>query len=145
MIDLLDTAFSQYGVREESGPVDNSPQILAYFSLIGHDWVKTDETAWCAAYVNWCLKKSGYKDSGQLTARSLLGMGNPIFDPKLGDLVVLWRIAYDSVWGHVGFFIRESPEHIYMLGGNQDNQVCIKPYQRGRLLNYIRPEKLENT
>ena len=142
MIDLLNTAFSQYWVKEESGPEDNSPQILGYFDLIGHSWAKTDETAWCAAFVNWCLKKNFYEDSGLLTARSLLDTGRRVLQPRLGDLVVLWRINKDGPWGHVGFWLSNTPETILIWGGNQGNKVCAKSYPSYRLLGYIRPEKL---
>ena len=143
MNDLITTALSQYWVKEEHGSENNSPQILAYFNLLGHAWAKTDETAWCAAFVNWCLKTNGYKDSCLLTARSLLtGVGQQVFEPKLGDIGVLWRISHDGPWGHTGFWLGNTPEDILLWGGNQDNKVCAKRYPLYRLLAWIRPEKL---
>jgi hypothetical protein len=58
--------------------------------------------------------------------------------PQLGDIVVFWREKKDSWKGHVGFYINETNTHINVLGGNQNNMVCIKPYPKSRLLQYIK-------
>lgn len=142
LLNLAKIAFGEYGVRELSGVEFNSPDVLKYFNDIGQTWVKTDELAWCAAYVNWCLKAGGYVQSGKLNARSLLTVGKRLLEPHFMSIVVLWRISKDSVYGHTGFWIKETAEHIYMLGGNQNNQVCIRPYPKYRLLAHIEPQQL---
>ena len=138
---MLNRALSQYGVSEVAGDKDN-PIIVNYFKEIGHSWVKDDETAWCSAFVNWVAKKEGYEYSGKLNARSWLSMGDPIGHPEVGDVVVLWRNNKSSWMGHVGFFINQNDKYIYILGGNQNNQVCIKPYPKDRLLEYRRLKKI---
>lgn len=130
-------ALSQVGVKEIVGGVHN-PEVLKYFHEIGHEWVKTDETAWCSAFVNWVLKKANKPISGQLNARSWLSIGERVDEPKVGDLVILWRESPDSWKGHVGFFVREQGHYIYILGGNQNNSVSIKAYQKRQLLQYRR-------
>lgn len=134
---LLDIAFSEYGNKEIPGDKHN-PEILKYFTGIGHTWVKNDETSWCSAFVNWCCKGAGLEYSGKLNARSWLNIGENIQYPQLGDIVVLWREKKDSWKGHVGFFIHETDKLIYILGGNQHNQVCIMAYPKNRLLSYRR-------
>ncbi len=133
---IIDIAFTQYGIQEVSGETDN-PEVLKYFNEIGFDGESLkDETAWCAAFANWVCKQAGCDYSGKLNARSFLTVGEKVTAPKAGDIVVLWR-GNPSGWkGHVGFFIRETDTHIYMLGGNQGNQVCIAPYDKKRLLEY---------
>lgn len=133
----IEIAFTQYGIREISGKRDN-PEVLKYFNEIGFDGSKLkDETAWCAAFVNWCLLKSGISGTGKLNARSFLDIGNETKNPKLGDITVLWRESPNTWKGHVGFFIRETKDWIYMLGGNQNNQVNIRAYRKNRVLKYI--------
>jgi uncharacterized protein (TIGR02594 family) len=133
----IDIALSQIGIKEIVGKKHNK-EVLKYFSEIGHGWVKDDETAWCSAFVNWVCKKAGLDYSGKLNARSWLDIGENVTEPKLGDIVVFWRDKPDSWKGHVAFFIRETPNWIYVLGGNQNNQVKISAYPKKRLLEYRR-------
>lgn len=131
-------AFSQIGFKETKGQPDN-PEVLKYFNALGFDGEKLkDETAWCAAFANWVLKESGLQYQNTLNARSFLKIGAPVDVPKIGDVVVLWRKRKNSVWGHVGFFIRETPDFIYILGGNQSDRVKVSAYPKGRLLEYRR-------
>jgi len=134
---VLQIAFSEYGVKEYPGEKHN-PKVLKYFTGIGCIWVKDDETAWCSAFVNWVCKGAGLEYSGKLNARSWLDVGENIQYPQLGDIVVLWRENKNSWKGHVGFYINETTKHIYILGGNQNNQVCIMAYNKNRLLSYRR-------
>ena len=134
---LLNTALSQYGIKEIVGKKHN-PEVLKYFSEIGHSWVKDDETAWCSAFVNWCALKSDKPFSGKLNARSWLNVGEGVEVPEIGDVVVLWRESPGSWKGHVGFFIRATEKYLYVLGGNQSNSVCIRAYPKSQLLEYRR-------
>ena len=138
----ISIGLSQYGVTETLGELHNNI-ILNYFKEIGLAWVTTDETAWCSAFANWVALKSCKEQSGALTARSWLKVGSKTTAPKQGDIVVFWRDNKHSWKGHVGFFIRYSQDkkHIYCLGGNQNNQVNIKPYPSYRLLGF---RKLKN-
>ena len=137
--------FNLYGLKEMQGPEENTPEIMALFREIVHQWVKTDETAWCAAFANAILKRAGYPHTGKLNARSFLDLGEQVNTPRpLGsssdfvDLVVLWRVDPNGWQGHVGFFIHETEDVIYILGGNQSNRVKITAYHRSRLLEYRR-------
>ena len=134
---VIDIALSQYGIKEIVGSGHNK-EVLKYFSEIGHAWVKNDETAWCSAFANWCCKKAGKAHSHKLNARSWLSVGSVIDNPELGDIVIFWRESKTSWKGHVAFFIRETPSWIYVLGGNQNNQVKISAYPKSRLLAYRR-------
>ncbi len=135
---IINTALSQYGVKECPGRNDN-PQIIKYFDEIGFDGSRLkDETSWCSAFANWVAKTCGKPFSAKLTARSWLKIGVQVKEPKIGDIVVFWREDPASWKGHVAFFISETPEHIYVLGGNQSNQVKISAYPKQRLLEYRR-------
>ena len=139
MPQLINIALSQYGVTEIVGK-EHNPIVLNYFKEIGHIWVTTDETAWCSAFINWVALKAKVERSNKLTARSWLQVGTEIKEPKLNDVVVFWRSEKSSWKGHVGLFISysEDKKYIYVLGGNQNNQVNIKKYPVYRLLGFRR-------
>lgn len=128
-------AMEFYGVREKIGD-EHNPVILNWFHQIGHQWVTTDETSWCSAYLNYICKEMGMEYSGELTARSWLKVGTdvPLRDIRRGHVVVFWRESPLSWKGHVGLAVARDLHHVYTLGGNQDNMVCIKPYRTDRLL-----------
>ena len=134
---VLEVALGQYGIKEIVGKKHN-PEVLKYFHEMGHDWVKDDETAWCSAFINWCAMWADKPFSDKLNARSWLTVGKSVEVPHVGDVVVLWRESPGSWKGHVGIFIREAGNYIYILGGNQNNQVCIKAYPKKQLLEYRR-------
>ena len=140
---MIHKALTQYGIREIQGPEANNPEIIKYFAEIGCIWAKTDETAWCSAFVNWVAKETDHEYTRKLNARSWLKVGEPIEHfQEVGDVVILWRVSKNDWRGHVGFFINEDEDYIWILGGNQSNQVCIKPYPKSRLLGYRRLRKI---
>ena len=145
MNNLLSVALCEYGVQEIIGGMHN-PQILKYFKVSGHNWVKDDETAWCSSFINYVAIKSGHEASMKLNARSWLDIGTPTSNPVIGDIVIYWRGSRDSWKGHVGIFINydEDGININTLGGNQKNSVCIMGYDKGRLLGFRKLNKLAN-
>lgn len=142
-MELIKKALGEYGITEMQGAIANNPEIIKYFADIGQIWVKTDETAWCSAFVNWVAKECEYEYTSKLNARSWLDIGSPIEHfQQIGDIVVLWRVSVKDWRGHVGFYINETEDSIFILGGNQGNKVCIKEYPKSRLLGYRRLRKL---
>lgn len=128
-------ALSEYGTKEIAG-ILHSAEVLKYSKDIGLKWVKDDETAWCAIFVNWCLWKSKRPNTGSALARSFLTYGNKTNVPQIGEIVVLWRIAKDSQYGHVGFFVKRDKQYVWILGGNQNNEVNISKFPIGQVLEY---------
>jgi uncharacterized protein (TIGR02594 family) len=139
--DPFHIALSQFGTREFAG-VHHNPEVMKYFKEAGFDWVETDETGWCSAFINWCAMKAGYERSGKLNARSWLKVGQSC-KPEMGCLVVLWRESETSWKGHVGFLVRETIEYVYILGGNQTDQVKITAYPKSRVLSYRKLLKIK--
>jgi len=134
----IELAFSQYGIKEISGSQDN-PEVLKYFDALGFDGSKLkDETAWCSAFANWVCMNSGLDCSGKLNARSWINVGVEVTEPKLGDIVVFWRESRDSWKGHVAFYVNDDAKYVYVLGGNQSNQVKVAAYPKERLLTFRR-------
>ncbi len=91
-----------------------------------------DETAWCAAFVNWCLKRARIKGTASASSQSFSnsGWGTRVWRQgeeslpsraATGDIAV-FRLRYDTSHGHVCFFKQISktqPNSIEVLGGNQ--------------------------
>jgi len=116
--------------------------------LLGVDPVKTE---WCAAFMNYLLRKNGYSTSEDihdypLLARSFTEYGTRVTgEPRSGDIVVLTR-GTQGWQGHVGFYLgtvkRDGRTYYALLSGNDDNRVTIDLYHVGRVVAVRRPEQL---
>ena len=71
-------------------------------------------------------------------ARSFLSYGRKLTTPEKGCIVVFWRGSRDSDSGHVAFFVgyTEDKQMVKVLGGNQQNSVCIKEYSVNQILGF---------
>ena len=129
-------AMAEIGVKEIPG-VNANPRIVMYLksTSLKPDDASKDETAWCSAFVNWCVEKSGYEGTDSAWARSWLNWGSVIDNDKpiTGCVAIFER---DERLGHVGFFIADNGSTVTILGGNQGNGVCIKDYDKKHLLGY---------
>lgn len=132
-------AKGEIGVKEIVGSQHN-PRVIEYFKKVGHSWVQDDETAWCAAFVGWCLEMAGLGSTRKLNARSYLTYGTKVTTPQKGDIVIFWRGSKTAATGHVAFFDSFSADgDIMVLGGNQSNKVGITEYSKEMLLEFRRP------
>ena len=134
----LEYAFAEYGVRETAGAgtTANIARYLATVGLAGH----SDETAWCSAFVNWCMEQAGIRGTGRANARSWLDWGGICLGfPTYGCVTVLWRESPTSWKGHVGFYMGREGSQVVLLGGNQGNAVSIRNYPESRVLGYRWP------
>ena len=133
----MEIALGEYGNIEVAG-ANSNPEVMKYFHETGREWVNDDSTPWCDAFADWVVMKAGGQPSPGLLARAWLDVGEIVLEPKVGDLTIFWRVKPDSVYGHVGFFVRRDGEHIWVLGGNQSDMVKIAAYSVDRLLGYRR-------
>lgn len=129
-------AIGELGELEIAGDEDN-PRIVEYLQTTTLPGVLAmqDETAWCSAFVNWCVQESGLEGTKSAAARSWMTWGKPVAAPRQGCITVFSRDG----GGHVAFFIQEVGGLLYVLGGNQGNRVCIAGYPRSRLLGFRVP------
>lgn len=141
MQEILLEFLKHYGEKEVVGK-EHNPEIVAMFADIGFPDIKDDETAWCSASLNYFCKKLGYVRSGKLNARSWLDMPITVLKPSLGDIVVFWRNDPKGWEGHVALYISEDKDNVYVLGGNQNNQINISPYPKNRVLGYRQTKKI---
>jgi uncharacterized protein (TIGR02594 family) len=120
----LDEAFALYGQKEIKGPKHNS-KILAMWDAIHASWFTDDETAWCAAYIGYCLEKGGFKSTRSARALSYLNYAVELPAPAVGCIAVKKRKG----GGHVTFVVgRTKSGKLLCLGGNQNDAVTIAEY-----------------
>jgi uncharacterized protein (TIGR02594 family) len=135
----IDIAKKYLGKSEVKGP-QNDPHIIKWWKDIGAPF-KDDETPWCGAFVGGVLFETGIKPvAGGASARAWLKLPVRLDKPALGSVVVFWRGSPNGFSGHVGFVVgRDKAGNLMVLGGNQGDQVNIKPFSRSRVLGYRWP------
>lgn len=127
----LKIARNEIGQKEVVGKKSN-PRIVQYHQATTLK-ATDDETAWCSAFVCWCLELAGEKSTKSAAARSYLKWGKAIKDFPVGAVVVLQRGT--STWqGHVGFIVGSDKDTVSLLGGNQSSSVNIQKYPKSRIL-----------
>ena len=130
----LHIALRELGVTEKKGKVHDE-RVLEYqksTTLKATD----DETPWCAAFVSWCLEQAGVESARSSVARAYLSWGKEIKEPHKGCICVFRRESGPSWGGHVAFFIAENEHEVFILGGNQNDQVNIQARSKDLLLGY---------
>lgn len=129
----------ELGTAEVDGPKSNA-RIDRYHSATRQSRAVDDSVPWCSSFACWCMEQVGIASTRSKSARSWLEWGQPLTEPQLGCVVVLWRRSKDSVNGHVGFFLgKDENGRVLLLGGNQGNRVSIRPYITSRVLSYRWP------
>lgn len=131
----MQTALGWLGIREVRGRRHNRT-VVEWLTSVKR-WATRDEVPWCAAFVDAVLRAAGKCGTGSLRARSYETWGVES-DGRFGDVVVLSR-GRNPRKGHVGFVVGKSSRHVYVLGGNQGNEVSIRRYPIRRVVTYRRP------
>jgi uncharacterized protein (TIGR02594 family) len=131
-----DIAMAELGQQEIKGEVHN-PRIVEYHKVTTLA-AKNDETNWCSAFVCWCLEQAGIRSTRMANARSYLDWGQDVKSPYEGCIVVIKR-GYEPWMGHVGFMVKTTKEHVYILGGNQGDKVSVQAFPLYRVLSFREP------
>ena len=126
------------GQREIKGAKHN-PFIVGLWPAIGVTWFKDDETAWCAGYANYCLKKGGkptLKPGVAARALAFKDYGVGLIKPAYGCLAGKER----NGGGHVGFVVgRDQFGNLMILGGNQGDACKIAPFKESDFVAFRWP------
>jgi len=130
----LSIARGELGVHEIPGPESNVRIELYHSTTRGSS--DSELIAWCASFMNWVIIQTGREGTNSRGARSYLRWGEAIEKPRMGCVVVLWRDDPNSVFGHVGFYVGEDANSVFILGGNTGNAVAIHKYPKARVLGY---------
>jgi uncharacterized protein (TIGR02594 family) len=127
------------GLREGLGSADN-PELL--------DWARdldqhfpADSVPWCGLFVAHCIASTLSAEplpTNPLGARNWGRWGAPC-PPAPGAVLVFWRGSRTGWQGHVGFYTGEEQASgrtrvFHVLGGNQDNRVCVSRIAADRLI-----------
>jgi uncharacterized protein (TIGR02594 family) len=145
----LELAYAELGVREVPGHPSN-PRILQYHQATTLK-ATDDETAWCSAFVCWCMQQAGIDHTRSARARSWLQWGTPIQFPVVGCIAVLQRgpgnqppASVIEAPGHVGIFVGFADlSRILLLAGNQSNMVSIVSFGINTVLGYRVPSVVQ--
>ena len=135
----------QRGVVETPGAGSN-PRIEAYHAStridINH---RSDDTAWCASFVSFCMANSGNEKVRQANLRSALAAdwrnwGQPIGNPISGSVVVFEPLEKGSS-GHVALVVEAAGGVVKALGGNQKDEqdrhcVCIQSFSMDKVVSF---------
>ncbi len=119
----------------------SNPLIVGFFSATDYGDA-TDETKWCAAFMNWCLRCAGRKYSNSASSGSFRCFGDVAEVPKEGDIAVFMNEGQDqpcSGSGHVAFWMAQKDGNVTVLGGNQGNMVGVKDYPASAASSNGRP------
>ncbi len=119
----------EIGIHESTS--GNNARILQYLASVGLSG--PDETSWCAAFVNWCLRNAGFPSANTGRAASWAQWGRSV-SPSYGAITVLKPLAAGAS-GHVGFLHAIVGDQIWLLSGNSDNQVRLSSYHRDKLID----------
>lgn len=128
----LQIARRELGVKERPGSAHH-PRILQYHAKTRLH-ATSDEVAWCASFVGWCLEQAGIASTRSAAAASYRTWGQP-WELVDGAIVVFGKADPDAAGtGHVGFCVGVEGDHVLLLGGNQGNAVTIAKRPLSRIV-----------
>ena len=117
-----------------------------YHSMIDVEGSPTMSTAWCASFVNYCLKEARYPylksaDSQFPTYKKNRNIFREIPSPVYGAIMVFRRYYHEGGnWtqkGHVSFvYAKDKNGDIAALGGNQGDSIKLSSYSETEPFTY---------
>ena len=131
-------AKKEIGVTEIREKGKDNPRIVEYHQTTSLK-ATNDETAWCAAFVNWCLTQVGIEGMGSALAQDWLNWGRPVSEPIYGAVCCVYFEDFDSY--HVGFVAGVKGAFVLLLGGNQSHgwKVSISQFEKAIVKGYRLP------
>ena len=151
---------------QRSSLADNNPNIVKYFQGLktdpslnkrgksyGIEATQIDKSgtgayvnAWCAAFVNWCLKEAGAPHLNYATAHSWLRFGTEVSFPVYGCIAIIKpQSSTGGGTGHVAFFVGRKGSNVQLLGGNQSKQVKVSDWNEQRnVVGYRWPTSVDD-
>lgn len=130
----MNVAKKEQGTHEVRGRSAN-PRIVAYHAATDLH-ARSDETAWCSSFVNWCLKQCGIRGTNSAGAASWKKWGSASAS-RYGAIAVVFnpamaRSSMTRTGNHVAFLVEETKTHYVLLGGNQGNAVKVSHYPKAK-------------
>ena len=132
------------GQKEIPGPEAN-PVIMSAWRYVDIDPPTNDDLAYCAAKMCQWHEETGHTSPRAPNARSWLKWGKAVDKPKIGDVVVEWRVSPRDWRGHVTLYLGpgSKPGTYKALGANQRDgktgeDITIQDRPIDRVLGYRR-------
>jgi len=133
------------GLAEIPGAASN-PVILQMARAIGAPaWYHDDDQPWCAVFQNAVLRDAGkpiaigtrgdFFDRLRALTFHTQPYGQGLAKPTLGAIGVFSR----PEGAHVGMYLGEFRDLVYVYGGNQRNRVCATWLRRDRVKSWRWP------
>ena len=136
----LIVAQSYIGLHEGTTLCAN-PKVVKFFIECGHAEETNDHTTpWCAAFVGAVLQEAHLPNTGSLLALSYSDYGEQLVGPIIGAIGIKRRPGTNL--GHVFFVVGFDKSHVWALGGNQNDQVCIERIPRSVIFAYRWPSSV---
>lgn len=140
--DWITVAEVELGQQEVDGKKNHNPRILEYHATTSK--ATTDESPWCASFVNWVLQQSGYEGAGSAWTHDWKTWGDGVSQPALGSVAFIDWGKVDATKigkGHVGFVVGKTAKgRIVLLGGNQSDQVRYTAFKESHIQAYRVPK-----
>ena len=138
----ITAAEGELGQKEIAGKKHNA-RIVEYHSTTTGA-AKSDETAWCASFVNWVIKQAGFQGADSAWSHSWKTWGDGLNKPAVGSVAFIdWGKvdASKKGKGHVGFVVGKTAKGlIVLLGGNQSDQVRYTGFKESLIETYRVPK-----
>jgi uncharacterized protein (TIGR02594 family) len=130
----LQAGLGLLGTKEGPGALDN-PTILEWAKEEGGEIAKEythDAIPWCCLFANHCLTLAGLKGTGTLWALDFAGHWPSVklTGPAVGAFAPMKRPGGGHIIQIVG---KDQRGNVMGLGGNQADEVSIRPFPRARL------------
>lgn len=136
----LKRAFREVGTGERT-PSDN-PAIVGYHAHT-HLGATNDETPWCSSFCCWVFDNEGFTSTASAASLSWLRWGRVLEKPTRGCVVIFERRDKHGNTipnrGHCGFWLGEDVRGVWVLGGNQRNQVGVNRFSKSAIVGYRWP------
>lgn len=127
---VLETAQGYLGICRVPGADANSDiTMFLHSTSLSSQYANSDETAWCSAFVNYCVGENGYTGTNNALASSWSSFGSATNSPKVGD------IAYRN--GHCGIVSSVGSNGAFtMIAGNSGDDHCVAYESYGSSCGY---------
>lgn len=123
------------GTKEVLGS-KNNPDILDWAEDLDIHY-SDDDIPWCGLFVAHCVGATLPQEAlpaNPLGARQWERFGDST-QPRVGAVMVFWRISRQSGKGHVGFYVGEDDDAYQVLGGNQSDSVNLTWLSKSRFVS----------
>lgn len=134
----MEKAWEMYWEKE-----GNNPKVQKVLDLVGLRGGQ-DKIAWCAPFVSYTQTLAG-NPMKLVSARQFLKQGGKVAldQAQPGDIVVMWNTnaatGGKTGWGgHVGYFLKQRGDFLWLLGGNQGDRVNVSVFHKDRVLGVRR-------